>query len=110
MNGIQSYHYGLNDLPLELLMHIVELIKDKNSLLSLSSVNQIFQQLCVSHLFQTLKVTFSTAGLDCLIQISNSWIAQYIQVLVYKIPKRIDLCKQTDLDLTHSLPISHSSY
>ena len=93
MSGIQSYHSGLNDLPLELLMHIVEFVKYEDSLLSLSLVNQVFRQLCFTHLFRTLKVTFSTAGLDRLIHISNSWIAQYIRVLVYEIPERIDPCK-----------------
>ena len=93
MSGIQSYCSGLNDLPLELLMHIVEFVKYEDSLLYLSQANQIFRQLCVPHLFQTLKVTLSTTGLDRLIQISNSWIAQYIRVLVYEIPERIDPCK-----------------
>ena len=93
MKGIQSYHSGLDNLPLELLMHVAQYVRQEDSLLSLSLVNRTFRQLCVSHLFRTLRVTFSTAGLDCLLQISNSWIAQYIRVFIYEIPERIDPCK-----------------
>ena len=104
MNSIQSYQFGLSGLPPELLMHIIEFAKE-DSLLSLSLVSQIFRQLCVPHIFQTLKVTFSTTGLDNLIQISNSQIVQHIRELVYEVSERIDPRMPANLNfyLTHSL-------
>ncbi|KAA8642361.1 uncharacterized protein ATNIH1004_011305 [Aspergillus tanneri] len=71
-------------------MHIIEFAKEVDSLLSLSSVNQIFRQLCAPHVFHSLKVAFSTIGLDNLLEISQSQVAQHVRTVLYEVPERID--------------------
>ncbi|RAH63503.1 hypothetical protein BO85DRAFT_483345 [Aspergillus piperis CBS 112811] len=63
--------------------------REVDSLLSLSSVNGLFRQLCAAHIFRTLKIAFSSAGLDRLVQISQSRVTSHVRAIVYEIPERI---------------------
>ncbi|KAL4948723.1 hypothetical protein BDW69DRAFT_198676 [Aspergillus filifer] len=80
----------LDNLPIELLEIIVSFIPGKASLKSLSSVSSLFRQLCTPILFKFLSSGFSTQGLNHLLEISNSQLARYVQVIYYEAPALVD--------------------
>ncbi|KAL4802849.1 hypothetical protein BDV18DRAFT_163809 [Aspergillus unguis] len=80
----------LDRLPIELLEIIVSFIPGTASLKSLSSVSRLFRQLCAPTLFKYLRVGFSTAGLDRLLEVSKTKLAIYIKVINYEASALVD--------------------
>lgn len=80
----------LDRLPIELLEIIVSFIPGTASLKSLSSVSRLFRQLCAPTLFKYLRVGFSTAGLDRLLEASKTKLAIYIKVINYEASALVD--------------------
>lgn len=77
-------------LPEELLEMIIGFVQVDGSLLPLSEVNKLFRRLCAPVLFQTLRVTFSMAGLDRLSQASQSSICPYVKTIRYEASELVD--------------------
>ncbi|KAB8226965.1 uncharacterized protein BDW43DRAFT_317283 [Aspergillus alliaceus] len=102
-----SARVGLHSLPNELLVIIVQKGKVKGFLKPLSQVSKVFRQLCIPFMFNTLRITASTAGLNCLTQASQSLIRPYVKTIHYEVSELIDpLAQNWDTFRTCIYPVS----
>ncbi|PIG82007.1 hypothetical protein AARAC_010515 [Aspergillus arachidicola] len=90
MESSSKDHASLHCLPVELLEMIIRLLSSTTSLKPLSMVNRVFRQLCVPFIFRTLRISYSTSGLNCLVEASHCSIAPYVKAIRYEISERID--------------------
>ncbi|OGM39290.1 hypothetical protein ABOM_012146 [Aspergillus bombycis] len=90
MESTRAAQVGIHSLPIELLTIIVQMGEIKYSLKSLSQVNKAFRQLCAPLLFNTLRITSSTAGLSYLTQASQSPIRSLVKTIRYEVSELID--------------------